>query len=318
MSKKANPVAVGLFVITALLLAVGAFVAAGVGDAFKEKHYAVLHFSDPIGGLDIGAPVEFKGVRVGAVTDIRLVYDPQKRSSRAPVVVQLEPDQWDLERGKKCDDLAGQINLMIADGMRGQLQMQSLLTGKLKIVLKMAPDRLGEVMGGNLEHVEIPTVPTSLSQVKEEFDELPIEDIIRDAHRLIQSLADIAGSDDITKVVGSLRSTLGDLSEAAATLEEQIEPMAGQVSDVSSSLQETLRISRLTLQSIDTNVTALATSLTRTADQAGSVLGADSSLRVQAQEALGEVTAAARSLRTLTDYLERHPESLLRGKQGAE
>ena len=67
---------------------------------------------------------------------------------------------------------------MTASGMRGQLQMQSLLTGKLKIVLKMAPEEPGEVMGGDLEYVEIPTVPTSLSQVKEELNELPIQDNI--------------------------------------------------------------------------------------------------------------------------------------------
>ncbi len=318
MSKKANPVAVGLFVITALMLAVGALVVAGVGDAFKEKHYAILHFSDPIGGLDIGAPVEFKGVRVGAVTDIRLVYDPTRRTSRAPVVVQLEPDQWDVERGERCDDLAAEMQRMIVDGMRAQLQMQSLLTGKLKIVLKMEPEKPGEMLGDGFEYVEIPTVPTSLSQVKEEFEELPLEDIIRDAHRLIKSLADIAGSDDLTNAVASLRSTLGDLSKAAASLEKQIEPIAGEVTNVSHSLQETLKVSRQTLQSVDTNITVLATSLTRTSDHAASVLAANSSLRLQTQEALEEVTAAAKSLRTLTDYLERHPESLLRGKQGAE
>jgi len=318
MSKKVNPVAVGLFVITALLLAVGALIVAGIGDAFKEKHYAVMHFTDPIGGLDVGAPVEFKGVRVGAVTDIRLVYDPETRTSRAPVVIQLEPDQWDVERGERCEDLAAQAKLMIADGMRGQLEMQSLLTGKLKVVLKMAPDRPAKLVGGDPEYVEIPTIPTSLSQVREEFEELPIEDIIRDTHRLIQSLADMAGSGDLTNTVASLRETLAKLSGTTAAIEKQIEPISGHVSNVSSSLQATLAVSRHALGNIDTNISELATSLTRTSDHAGSVLEANSPLRLQTQEALREVTAAARSLRTLADYLERHPESLLRGKKGAE
>lgn len=318
MSKKTNPLAIGLFVTVALLLVAGALIVAGVGAAFKEKHHAVMHFSDPIGGLDVGAPVEFKGVRVGSVTDIRLVYDQANRSSRAPVVIQLEPDRWDVEGGAPRGELAAQLKLMIADGMRGQLQVQSFLTGKLKIVLTMAPARPGEREGGQLEHTEIPTIRTSLSQVREEFEELPLDEIIRDAHRLIKTLADIAGSDDVTNAVASLRMTLGDLSKATSSLERQIDPVVGQISNVATSLQETLKASRHTLASIDTNVNGLAKSLAMTSDRAGAVLTENSPLRVQLQDTLQEVAVAARSLRTLADYLERHPEALLRGKQGVE
>lgn len=233
MSKKANKTAIGGFVLGAIALLIVGLAVFSSGKLFHRTNKYVLFFDSSIKGLAVGAPVTFKGVKIGEVRDISLVYDPDTRFAYIPVIIETRPDLIKNTPNKRARD---NFQYLIDHGMRAQLDLQSLLTGQLTITLDFYPDRPARIRGLMKEYPEIPTV-SSL------FEELQ-------------------------KNIGDIQ-----LKELAFDLQESVH-----------SLNIALKESRETV-----------------------IFDLENSLR--------EVTEAARSVRLLAEYLEQHPEALLKGKQ---
>ena len=152
MSKKVSPVLVGSFVLGGVALAILGLVLFGGGKIFERKFYCVAYFQESLSGLDIGAPVEYKGVRIGTVSDVRLIVDQSEHVLHRPVTISLEPNRVYLTSGEhnKSFSLEGFTDI-VKKGLCAKLASQSLLTGKLKIELDFHPSSPITHVDGNID-----------------------------------------------------------------------------------------------------------------------------------------------------------------------
>src|SRR4030042_3764548 len=136
MSKQANKTMIGAFVVGATALVVAGVLVFGSAKFLKERHPFVMYFDGSVQGLDVGASVVFRGVKVGTVTDIELRTDPVNLTIQIPVFIEIE-----MDRLKRTGTLplkrtpAEGMKLLVERGLRAQLELQSLVTGKLLVNL---------------------------------------------------------------------------------------------------------------------------------------------------------------------------------------
>jgi paraquat-inducible protein B len=261
---------------------------------YARKQRWQLHFDGSVRGLKIGAPVELRGIRIGQVLDINLEFDYQKGLFRIPVLIEIEPDRLsatgdvpeDSERHKIMDYL-------VAKGLRAQLQTGSLITGQLLVGMDMHPEAPPARIDWQGKYPELPTVPASLEQITDnitrfvaKLDKLPLEQIGADLQQTIHGASKLVDSPELLQAVANLNASLEQLRMLVSDLRTTVTP------EISATLEQAQK--------------SLAA--------AEKTLGTDSALPVKMKSALDEISAAARSLRLLLDYLERHPESLLQGK----
>jgi paraquat-inducible protein B len=320
MSKHANPTLIGAFVVGAIVLAITAILLLSSGELFVEKPRFVLFFKGSVKGLNIGSPVTFRGVNVGAVTNIQLVMGESGSDIRIPVTIEINTANF-IRSETMISQMTGSrkaaLDGLIKNGLRGQLQLQSLLTGQLFIQMDFYPDTRAELVGGT-KYPEIPTIPTPIEKITSKLENFPVEQVMNniisiseglnklvnspELHQSIQSLNEILENVDrlvkspqLQKSIASLHATLDDLGSLARTIDSRVEPLS---SEMHATLDET----------------RLAMMQARGTLESAQHLVSDQKLLYAIDNALAEITSAARSVRDLTDFLERQPQSLLRGK----
>lgn len=272
---------------------------------YSTKIDFLTYFDGSVRGLAAGAPVEYRGIRVGTVTDVRLEFDPETLEARIPVVFEMEPERIRGFGNTGASDPYKIMAALVKKGLRAQLQTGNLLTGQLLIDLSIykgaEPAEL--ILGG--VYPQIPTVPTNLDEITrsvndilKEVASLPLTEIATDLRSNLRDLDSILKSPEIPKAIASLDETL----TAAKTLVTQLEAESGP-------LMKSLR------QTADRAGVAIADT-ENILKEAEGILGADSETRYNLVSMMAELSQAARSIRILTDYLEQHPEALIRGKGG--
>jgi paraquat-inducible protein B len=268
-------------------------------ESAREKVYPirtlyVLYFNESVRGLSPGAPVEFRGIPIGRVVEVNLEFDMQKQVFQIPVIVATEPERI-FTMGEFPDGMAREklTEFLVEKGLRAQLRTGSLLTGQQYVALDMFPNAKPARVVQRGKYPEIPTVPTQieeigakLTQLVNKLEKVPVEQIGNDLRDTIRSTNRLVSSPEVTEALKALNATIRELQQLTADLRTRVAPET----------QAVLEQARRSLA---------------TADDA---LRPDSPLRYQLKETLEELGTAARSLRALTDYLERHPEALLRGK----
>jgi len=312
MARKANPVRIGLFVLGAIALAVTGIVVLGSGRLFERTAPFVLYFSGSVNGLSIGAPVKFAGVEIGRVSDIRLQLDRVGKSTIVPVYIDIE-DQRVMSRGGQVDlHDAATVVRMIDQGLRGQLQPQSLLTGLLFVQLEYQPQMPAQFFQPrDATPMEIPTVPTTLQQVQEVIEDvmarlqnIHIEQLVDALKTTATSITDLVTSQSVKAATDELAVTLRTANGALAEFRDGVAALKGEIRPLSTSLRT----------AAEQGGTALAEA--RGAIRNIEVLTAPSApLAYQLTVALTNVAQAAESMRRLADYLERNPGALLYGRE---
>ncbi|MDD2237057.1 MAG: MlaD family protein [Kiritimatiellae bacterium] len=318
MSKKVNPTLIGAFVMGAIALAVAGILILSGGGFFEEHFNCVAFFEESITGLDIGAPVEFQGVRVGTVTDVRLIMDRaiSKKIIR-PVTFRLEGGRIGyIGDDKEFNRIEDGMEYLVSQGMRARLASQSMLTGKLKIELGLFPDvpvqRQETAISGCWQ---MPTALSPLRRMAAEVQELPLKEIVYDVHTAMKGISEIVTSESTQQAVDSTAAALKQIDQMAATINRDLEPMMKQAAGSLETMNQTMKQLQQMLDDVQPELEPFVLSATKLADQIGALLERQSPLNYHTQQALEEIARSARSLRYLTDYLERNPESLIRGKQ---
>ena len=283
MSKKANPAAVGLFVIVGIALAVVGLVVLGSGSLFKESQPYVLYFEGDLGGLDVGAPVTFKGVKIGQITDIDLLYNHATHDITMPVSVQIMKDTF-IEINRKDDTVGQGMKIHIERGLRARLESQSMVTGKLKVALDYHPKNKAVYRSTDGEICEIPTIPGTLDGLTKRIEDLPFEQIIIDFHEISEGIASLVGSGKMDKSLDNFNEILSDIAEMINSQKTQ---------STMKSIDATLKETQIMMKKIGS--------------------GADP-VRREFVNALAEFADAAGAIEALVEYLERHPEALIHGK----
>ncbi len=321
MKEKLNKTLIGAFVIGAIILAVAGIILLGSGELFSQRPRYVMYFEGSVKGLYEGAPVVFRGVRIGSVKNISLHFDPDAASVRIPVLAELDPQTITGAQSRSAQQRY--FRQLIDKGLKAQLQMQNVLTGQLVIALDFYPDKPVRLVDTESRYPEIPTIPSSLEQLTRAIENLPLNELATKLISAVEGIEEAATSPELKETVSSLNLTLADMRSLIRDVDSQVEPLSG---DLKAALADTRQL----VKSIDERMTAMQAEIERTAratesamSQAeqtfgtiGDVTGGDSSVVYQLSETLREISAAAESVRNLADYLERHPEAIVHGRGG--
>jgi paraquat-inducible protein B len=350
MSKQANPARIGAFVLGAIALVVVALLLFGGGDLFQRKLYYVMYFPGSVKGLDIGAPVALRGVNIGSVQRVEAQVKPDALGFQIAVYVEIIPDliktlSPDTVRAKKAD--APIIKALWDKGLRAQLQMQSLVTGKLLIEIAFHPDTPARFLGKDPNAVEFPTIPSALEELESMLKNLPLKEIGNNLARVLKRADEILEKKAIDNIIENLDGTMAeakllvtDLRGDAARISEHVDRTLGgvdnaindvdklvtsthaEVEPIATELKGALSDARTLMQHVDAKVDPVTDSVTGAFDQAKDTLRSvdeivdkRSEIRYDAEQMMQELAAAARSIRVLAEFLERNPDALLRGKQ---
>ncbi len=321
MKKEVNPTLIGGFVVGALVLVVAAVIVFGSGRLFTQREQYVAFFEGSVFGLNHGAPVICKGVRVGTVTGIELLGDPREMTMQIAVFFETEPKRIHVLGRRPSFDSEERMQRMIEHGLRARLEMQSFLTRQLMVVLDFYPETPVRLAGIETGYQEVPTIRSGMQELLETVERLPLEEIANSIRNALEGLEEVVHSPQVTESLEALKGTLVAAEKLVTRLEEKVDPLA-------ESLDGTLQDARKLLQDVDAEVAPLASELEETLEAARlaiaeaaetiesieSTAGEDSALVHSLTEALTELSSASRSIRILAETLERQPEALLRGK----
>ena len=323
MAKPVSSAAIGGFVAASLGLILLTIVVLGSGQLFKKPIRFVCMFEGNVNGLRVGAPVKFSGVQIGAVEEIKLFLSPAEgrlrpgvAGLRLPVIIGIDRSMV-VQQGGSGDALLAQgTNAIIARGLRAQLSTESLLTGLLYVDLDLHPNSPVDMVlvpnGGSLQ--EIPTVPTTFEAIQQQatealakLDKIDINGLVASLTSAATNIADLAGSQDLKATLGSLRETVPNLNQTVTTVRVSL-------SDIDNKLVPLVAA----LQSNSTQANATMRDTSRTLIELRSMLEPDAPLSVHLNEALDELAESTRSVGILSDYLQRNPAALVRGKYSPE
>jgi paraquat-inducible protein B len=307
MAKQASKMMIGVFLIIALFLLAASLVVFGSGKFFTKTQKFVLYFNEPVKGLDVGSPVLFQGVAVGSVISIDIIADPIKRQANIPVIIQIELDRFKFRKPSETLNPQKDMPLLIEEGFRATLTMQSLITGKLLIELDYYPSTPLILKNIDKEYIEIPTIPSTTSKLAQALDKLDLEAIQTKLESALDGIANLTNNPDLAASIGHLKETLRDARKLVNRVDRQVDPLA---QDTKKTVKDIGKLAR----NLDARVGELAPSLEKTLSAMRGVISDDAPLIVEMDNTLKAISAASRSFRQLADYLEQHPEALIRGK----
>jgi paraquat-inducible protein B len=214
MSRKANKTMIGLFVVGALVLLITGIVVFGSGTLFKRTNKFVLYFDGSVKGLSIGAPVMFRGVSIGTVKDISLIYDSTAGTIVLPVIVEIERGR--IKGAPSFGELDGDKK-MIALGLRGKLELQSFLTGQLMVSFDFYPDKPAQLRGIQEQYPELPTLATS-PDIFELMDGIPIKEIAKNLEAAVKGINKLVNSNDLQRSLYQFQDTLQETKQTMRSL----------------------------------------------------------------------------------------------------
>lgn len=321
-----NQAVIGAFVVGAVaLVVVGVMVFSG-GRLFRQTERFVMYFDGSVKGLNVGAPVTFRGVKIGSVVDIALRVNPENMEFHIPVVIEVEKNR--IERTAETPVRGPEaIKRLIDKGLRAKLDLQSIITGQLLINLEMLPDEPKHLSGVRHRYPEIPTVPTTYERLAKKLENLPIEEIINDASASMKALKALLNTPALPEMISRLNQVSANLQELSANLNHRADPLADSFEQIAHQADQALIRVNTAAESIGQAADKIAQTIAgaRPAiDSAGQALANVAGMtdpmareRQELRTMLNELSEAARSIRILSSYLEQHPETLIRGKGGS-
>jgi len=356
MARKSNPALIGAFVVGALVLAVAALVVFGGGKFFHDTQTLVAYFDGSLKGIAIGAPVTFNGVKVGSVTDVKVVVDERDGTIRTPVFFEVDANRFESVSGStiKFRKSIPKLKELTERGLRAQLELQSLVTGQLEVALNFYPGSPLRLTGLSKDHPEMPTIQSGLDKLSRTLENLPIDQLIGDVRRTLDSIHRVASAPEIQTILVSVNNAvtgfntllqrvdaavpqlMASIDKTAETARTTMDTARGTLTDVQQlaarlgpTVEATLKDYQKLAVNADARLGPMMTAIQKAAVTAEATLGQtqravavidatlndDSPLRYDLANALREIQGAARSLRTLTDYLEQHPESVVVGQR---
>jgi paraquat-inducible protein B len=246
-----------------------------------EMHRWILEFEGSVRGLSVGAPVEFKGIKFGEVTHIMAEFDMETLSPRIRVFIATEPEVFEVVGDETRISEVEKLEKLVEKGMRAQLKTGSLLTGHLFVDLDFHPDAPPAQIKYDGVYPELPTVPA------------PLEEITKSVTKIVDKLDQIP----LEQIGNDLRDTMAHLNKSTEQLQKLMQNINEKVAPAATA----------TLEKTETTLTKV-----------GRLLDAESPTGYELKRALSELANAAHNINLLADYLERHPESLVYGKEKSQ
>ena len=324
MSLRANPTAIGLFILGGAVLGVVGIATLATVSWFDDQTTFISYFEESVNGLAVGAPVKFQGVPVGRVTDLLIQIDLNDKTFQVPVQYDVDLTRLTSATGSFVDlEDPSVLDQQIRDGLRAQLQMESVVTGQLYIELAYRTDpEVAQAEDRRGRFPEIPTSPSLLAafgtqagslvgdvlrillRVNEMLEEVNMTELNRSVVASAQAIEDLAGSPEITAALAGVpemsdqfAGAMSEMRTLAADLGATIDPLQSQLTATNEQAVQTLE------------------SMQAVIEETRGLLTADSGIGYQMEGALTSLTRAADALRTLVESLERNPDMLIRGRE---
>jgi paraquat-inducible protein B len=283
---------------------------------YTLKQNWLLDFEGSVRGLKPGAPVEFKGIRVGKVLEGRLQFGKKASDIYISVLIETEPQRLiDKAAVPGDEDHRKFYDSLVAQGLRAQLKTGSLLTGQRFVDLDFHPSADPQKIIWEGQHPNFPTVQTTseeiltvINNVANKLEDFPVQQIGRDLQAIVKNVKKVTqqfSSTEVKSIVSNVNDITGqvrdsDLGAFIANLNQTIEGIGLLVNSMNTA--------------VDTEFESMMVQAQETLLALEKILSTDSTLNQEATRALKEVADAAGRIRALADYLERHPDSLIRGK----
>jgi paraquat-inducible protein B len=321
MSQKASLSAIGGFVILGLALVVVAALYFGSGQVFRVMEKHVSFFPGSVQGITVGSAVDFRGVKVGEVSDIRIYYIEKDRQYDVAVFYGFWPDLVHTVEGDKyltADDISDEelINVL---GLRARLQTKSLVTGQQAVALEFLPDTPVRMSGLAKQgyfrgYLEIPALQSQFERLARKIQDLDLSGLVDAGKKMFDAVAQLAGSPELQEAIGDVRVGIKDARGFIASARAAVD-------DVRPAAIKALNQADSTLKTAEAAINEIRPVTIKSLKRADGAMKAvrdvvrkDSSVRYDLERALQEVANAAEAVRNLAEYINQNPDAFLRGR----
>lgn len=326
MSIRANPTAIGLFLIGAIVLAVTGTALLGSTAWFDKQTKFISFFGETVNGLENGAPVKFQGVPIGSVTALGIQINERDKTFQVPIEYEVDLTRLTTLTGKYVN-LADKTVLrqQIADGLRAGLAMESIVTGQLYVELSYKADaKPPELEPRATAFPEIPTTTSLMAALGTGAGSL-VEDMMRVLFQVNEMLRDVNMPEINRSVVASAKAVenLMESPEILAALKEvpgmtaQVNKTLAAVEKMSNQAGAAMGPLQVSVEATTVEMAAALKELRGILEETHGMLSADSGLGSGMRDALVSLRQAADALRALATALEQNPDMLLRGKKAS-
>ena len=330
MSKQANTLAIGAFVVGAALLLFSALFYLS-GNVFNRNTETVLMvFDGSVKGLKVGAPVAFKGVQIGEVTDFDVIVDLDSYDVLTPVEARIYNDRIIGIRGGDIveEDEYDPSDALIARGLRAQLQVQSLLTGLLYIQVDFHPNQPPRFTAEDLAKYNLspdvqvlPTIPTDMERLARSLEDFDFRALTDNIEKTLAGLDNFINDPDFQSMPESMNATLAAITQLSQRLDGELDAMSPNLRALAADSSEAMATLNHDMPELSANAKQSMAELAKALSAAEATLGnvdylisEDSATLYEITKAAKELGAAGRALQSLAETLETQPESLLKGK----
>lgn len=317
MSSGSKPLLVGSFIFAGILLFVGGLLLLAKDSFLNRPVEYVVYFTGALDGLDVGADVTYRGVKVGSVQEIRLSYDSRINDVVMPVIIRINTQGTGRDMNEA--QLSNSLEQMIKRGLRAQLQTPSLLTGKAIVALDLFPGQIGYVREPSVvDRIAIPSVPSRIDQAADllhdlatSLKEAPIGQTLEAVNSTLQSVEQLLNSSDLQQGISGFSQSFANLAKITDEVQGNLPVLLGNLNAGSQELKEAL-----------TDLRQAAESAMHTLEQVDELasegrrsLGQDSEFQYEVLQAIQNISKATKAMQRTAEALEQQPESIIFGKK---
>jgi paraquat-inducible protein B len=314
---------VGAFILGAMGLAVAGLLFFGGTRLFSKSLHAVAFFSESVAGLEVGAPVTFHGVRIGLVKNVAIEFSTTSMTARIPVVLEIQPELITWEGGKQLAERPEDFQRLLKSGLRAQLEMQSFVTGQLRVDLELKPEEPARLTGVATGMPEIPTTPSDLGQFFAQLKGLKLQDLAQSAQEAFTSASGFLRHLDslLDPLAGNANGALIAAEKTFRTGDDAIASLKTEALIALKDLDGLLVDARRQLGPRGAELSHTLTSADRAARQVATLFESLNGLaqprapfRGNLEAAMRDLAGAVGSLRDFATTIERNPNALLLGR----
>jgi len=321
---KAHPRLVGAFVLGAVALLLVAITLLSSEGWFVRKDRFTVYFPGSVKGLNPGASVTFRGVKVGEVIAVRAILTGRPDPLiQIEVAIEIRGDVVETPQGAPRLFAAGSsaeefAKGLVARGIRARLLSASMLTGQRYVELDFLPEEPARFAALQPRYPELPTMPTALEKLGDRADDflaklvdLPLADMMEDVRQAIRSARQVMESRELREMIAKtsgvarrMDGTLADLQKTLGAADQTLLTVGSEASLTGAEARQSLEGLRATLARAERSLETIE----------GALRGTDDA-RLTATRALEEITRTLQALRNLVDYIQTHPEAVVLGKE---